>query len=266
MQTEYIKNLYRVGLTLLVILSLFFAVKLLSEWRAYGMMGSNDSNTITLSGHGEVTAVPDIASVYFTIESSKATQGASSDEVNTKTKSILDFLKSSGVADKDIKTENYSSYPKYSSIAPCPMYINSSGIMPPCRQGESKIIGYTVSQNISVKIRKADDVSKIIDGINKIGVTNMSGPNFTIDDEDALKADARKKAIDDAKTKADELAKELGVHLGRVANFSENGNYPVMYGKAVMAMDSAGSAPVPAQIPKGENTISSDVTITYEIR
>lgn len=267
MQTEYIKNLYRVGLTLLVILSLFFAVKLLSEWRAYGMMGSNGANTITLSGHGEVTAVPDIASIYFSIESSKATQAASSDEVNTKTKSILDFLKSSNIADKDIKTENYSSYPKYSNPTPCPMYINSiGGALPPCRQGESKITGYTVSQNISVKIRKADDVSKIIDGINKIGVTNMSGPNFTIDDEDALKADARKKAIDDAKIKADELAKELGVHLGRVANFSENGNYPIMYGKAVMAMDSAGSAPVPAQIPKGENTITSDVTITYEIR
>src|SRR3990167_6240311 len=166
MQAEYIKNLYRASLVFIVILSLFFAVKLLAEFRAYGMMGSSEANTITLSGHGEVEAVPDIASVYFTIESSKATQSASSDEVNTKTKKILDFLKSSGAEERDIKTENYSSYPKYSNPEPCYQSSNFSEIMP-CRPVESKIVGYTVSQSISVKIRKVDDSSKIIDGDRK---------------------------------------------------------------------------------------------------
>ena len=266
MQAEYIKNLYRASLVFIVILSLFFAVKLLAEFRAYGMMGSSEANTITLSGHGEVEAVPDIASVYFTIESSKATQSASSDEVNTKTKSILDFLKSSGITERDIKTEGYNSYPKYSNPEPCPLYYSPNSIMPPCRS-ESKIIGYTVSQNISVKIRKVDDVSKIVDGLNKIGVTNMSGPNFTIDDPDALQAKARKEAIADAKAKAEVLAKDLGVRLGRVANFSESGYPgPIFYGKARMEADSVSSASVPSEIPAGENTITSDVTITYEIR
>jgi len=264
MQDENLKNLYRAGLGFLVILSLFFVVKLLTEWRSYGMMGSSGANTITLSGHGEVQAVPDIATVYFTVESSKATQAESSTEVNTKMGKILEFLKTSGVEEKDIKTEGYTSYPKYSNPTPCPVYYDTM-IYPPCRAGESKITGYTVSESVTVKVRKVDDASKIIDGINKIGVTNMSGPNFTIDDEDALKAEARKKAIDDAREKAKALAKDLGVRLGRISSFSEGGGYGgSMYYAKEMSLDSAGCAP--AQLPKGENTISSDVTITYEIR
>lgn len=262
---QYTKNLYRAVLILLIILCVYFAVKSLSELKSYGMMGSSEANVITLSGHGEVSAVPDIASISFSIESSKATQSASSDEVNTKTKKILDFLKSSGAEERDIKTENYSSYPKYSNPEPCYQSSNFSEIMP-CRPVESKIVGYTVSQSISVKIRKVDDSSKIIDGINAIGVTNMYGPNLAIDNEDGLKAEARKKAIEDARQKAKVLAKDLGVNLGRVANFSESGNfYPMYYAKDAM-MESSAVSSAPAELPKGENTISSDVTITYEIR
>ena len=104
-------------------------------------------------------------------------------------------------------------------------------------------------------------------GLGATGVSNLSGPNFTIDDEDGLKAQARKKAIDDAREKAEALAEDLGVRLGRIASFSEGGGYgaPMYYGKDMMAEQSAAGNAVRAELPKGENTISSDVTITYEI-
>jgi len=240
-QHEYKKNIAWALTVFIIVLTLFFGIKFLSEFRSYGMMGSQNVNTISLTGHGEVQAVPDIATVYFTVESSKTTQKESSDEVNTKTKAILDFLKTSDVAEKDIKTDNYSSYPKYSNPTPCPLYYYEG--MPPCRT-ESKIVGYTVSQSITVKVRKVDDASKIIDGINKIGVTNMSGPTLAIDNEDGLKAEARKKAIEDAKSKAQTLAGDLGVRLGRIASFSESGNYsPMMYKGATMMESSADASP-----------------------
>ena len=259
------KNLYKVLVLFVIVLSVFFIMKFLSEFRSYNMMGSNNINTITLSGYGEVQAVPDIATVYFTIQGSKGTQKESSDEVNTKTKTVLDFLKNSGVMEKDIKTENYNSYPKYSNPVPCPLYYPIDGNMPPC-QTESKIIGYTVSQSITVKVREVDNAGKVIDGINKIGVTNMSGPTLAIDDEEGLKMQARKKAIEDSKEKAKVLSKDLGVRLGRIASFSESGGnyYPMMYKGA--AMEASDTASVPSVIPKGENTISSNITITYEIR
>lgn len=261
---EYKKGEYIAFISLLIILSLYFGIKFLSELRSYGTESSVNSNTITLTGYGEVQAVPDIATIYFTIQSSKTTQVESSNEVNTKTKSILEFLKTKGIAEKDIKTENYNSYPKYSNPTPCPLYYYEG--MPPCRT-ESKIIGYTVSQSITVKIRKVDDAGKIIDGINKIGVTNMSGPTLAIDNEEALKIEARKKAIDNAKEKAEILSKDLGIRLGRIASFSESGNYyPMSMGYSAKMMDVSSESSVFSEIPKGENTISSNVTITYEIR
>lgn len=265
---QYIKNLYKVALIFLVILSLFFAVKLLAEFKSYGMMGSSEANTITLSGHGEVSAVPDIANVYFTIRKEAKTVKEAQDAVALIEKPALDFLKSNGVAEKDIQASNASFYPKYE-------YMYDTKIMAPCteygcppRPGKSVISGYESSESITVKVRNTDDVGKIMQGLGELGVSDLSGPNFSIDDEDALQAQARKEAIDDARVKAKVLAEDLGVRLGRIANFSESGNYPMpYYAKDAMMESSAGNtASAPAVIPAGENTISSDVTITYEIR
>src|SRR3989338_6144941 len=95
----------------------------------------------------------------------------------------------------------------------------------PPRPGKSVISGYEASESITVKVRNTDDVGTIMQGLGTIGVSNLSGPNFSIDDEDALKAEARKKAIDDAREKAKILAKDLGVRLGRISSFSEGGGY-----------------------------------------
>ncbi|HWA31855.1 MAG TPA: SIMPL domain-containing protein [Candidatus Paceibacterota bacterium] len=261
------KKLFPLIAAFLIVLSLYFAVKFLAELRDYRFSGSADASTITLSGHGEVDAPPDIASVSFTVESTETTQSAASDDVNKKVAKILDFISSSGIDQKDVKTENYSSYPKYSNPEICPLYAVQGETVPTCRPGNSKIIGYTVSENITVKVRKIDDASKVIDGINQIGVTNMSGPNFTIDDPEALKDQARQKAIDDAETKAKELAKELHVRLVKITSFSESGNYPgpIMYAAKDMAVGASAES-TPSQLPQGQNTITSDVTITYSIR
>ena len=114
--------------------------------------------------------------------------------------------------------------------------------------------------------KKAGD---LLAGVGSRGATNVSGLNFTIGDQDALNAEARGKAIDNAKAKADALAKQLGVSIVRVVGFSENGGgYPIYYAKsagATMGMDSAAMPPSP-QIATGQNKITSNVTITYEIR
>jgi uncharacterized protein YggE len=141
-------------------------------------------------------------------------------------------------------------------------------IMPVWDGGETRVlIGYEVRQTLSVKVRDTDEAGTIAAGVGGLGVTDIYGPNFTIDDEDDLKRDARKEAIKDAQQKARELAKDLDVRLVRVVSFSENGGgYHPMYARAEMSMDSsAGSAPAP-ELPVGENQINAYVTITYEIR
>lgn len=270
---QYIRVLYRGIATLLFILAVFFAIKTLAEFRSYGMMGSSEANTITLSGHGEVQAVPDIANVYFTITKDAKTVKEAQDAVALVEKSALDSLKANNVADKDIQASNSSFYPKYENQRSlCPPILMMDGSTQPtslyCGSGKQTIIGYQASESITVKVRNTDSAGKIMQDLGALGVTDLSGPNFSIDNEDNLKAEARKKAIDNARTKAEALAKDLGVRLGRISSFSESGNYFPMYGKTSfleVGADSV-SAPAPAELPKGENTISSDVTITYEIR
>ncbi len=118
-----------------------------------------------------------------------------------------------------------------------------------------------------MKIRAVDTANDIRTGLANIGIANISGPNFSIDDQDTLNAEARAKAIDDAKSKAQLLAHQLGVRLYRITSFSENGSgYPMMYAaKDMMAGSTPTAAPAP-ELPKGENKITSNVTITYEIR
>jgi uncharacterized protein len=252
---------------LVMVLVLFVAVKFFAEARDLVRGGSGDANTITLSGYGEVTAAPDIANVYFTIEKEAKTVKAAQDAVASTEAKVLEYLRGEDVEDRDIQTSNASFYPKYEtargdrSILPCNEFY-----CPPVPD-KTVIVGYVASESITLKVRDIDAVGDLMTGLGERGVSQLSGPNFSIDDEDMLKADARKKAIEDAREKAKALAKDLGVRLGRVVTFSES-DYPVPFysrGAALMAEDAAQKAPS-AELPTGENIISSNVTLTYEIR
>ena len=99
------------------------------------------------------------------------------------------------------------------------------------------------------------------------GASNVSGLSFSIDDEELLKEDARKLAIDDAKENAEILAGNLGVKLVRIINFSESGYFPIYrqkFSAEAVSMDGIGG--VAPEIPTGENKIISQVNIVYEIR
>ncbi len=268
-------RLYKGLRIFLVVFLIAVGVSLLTE--SIRSENNKPENNITFSGHGEVNAVPDIANVYFSISKDAKTVKEAQILVAGIEKSSLDLLKTDGVLEKDIKTANASFYPKYeykqAVCPPIPMGAGTAGTTistssayycPPSKQ---VITGYTASESITVKVRNTDDVGKIMQGLGTLGVSDLSGPNFAIDNEDGLKAQARKKAIDDAKSKAEVLAKDLGIHLGKITSFNEGGNYPTpMYSAKAVMMDSASGSAAQALLPKGENTITSDVSITYEIR
>ncbi len=262
--TERQKSMvFKALVILLLVLSVHYAVGIFTGFDDRddrGLMG-DDSHVISIAGHGEVQAVPDIANVYFTVTKDAKTVKEAQDMVALIEKKALDVLKSNNVEAKDYKTSNSSFSPKYENKAyvPCTQWS--------CPPNNPTIVGYTASESITVKVRNTDTVAKIMQELGTTGVTDLSGPNFSIDDEDALTAEARKEAIEDAKAKAKVLARDLGVRLGDLVSYSEGGNYPVpMYAKAGMAMDAVEMSAPRAEIPKGENTISSDVTLTFEIK
>ncbi|MFA6355269.1 MAG: SIMPL domain-containing protein [Candidatus Paceibacterota bacterium] len=248
---------------LLVIVSCYFVIKTVNEVKNSNYVGRTNQpvNTITVSGTGEVSAVSDIASLYINLNKEGKTAKEAQDLLNVEITKTLKYLEDQKIALKDIKSEYGGLNPKYSYEQPvCNTYS--------CPTRDPKIIGYTATQSITVKVRVVDTASEIRTGLADIGVTDISGPTFSIDDEEGFKDKARSKAILDAKEKAKTLAGELGVKLGHVVSFNENngGGYP-MYKSNSMMLDSvtggAASAPI---LPKGENKIISDVSITYEIK
>ncbi|MFA5773608.1 MAG: SIMPL domain-containing protein [Candidatus Paceibacterota bacterium] len=248
---------------LIIVVSLFTVAKLVNEVKSSSYVGRDNQpiNTIYVDGKGEVLAVSDIATLSINLTKDGTTAKEAQDLLNESITKTLVYLKDQKIEDKDIKSEYGGLTPKYSYAQPvCYTY--------PCPTTDPKIVGYTATQSITVKVRVVDNASVIRTGLAGLGITNISGPTFSIDDEEGFKDQARSKAIIDAKSKADVLAKELGVKLGKVVSFSENsGDYYPMYEAKAMMVGGAvtSSAPAPT-LPKGENKITSNVTITYEIR
>ncbi len=261
------KVLLALSIVFVGILCVYFVAKASNEIKFGGRVGVAP-NTISFDGMGEISAIPDIATISFTVRKDAPVVADAQTFVSTKISATLKMLKANGIADKDIKTDSYISNPKYDyevqmgapTSMPC-----SQDYCPPFVRKQT-ISGYEVSQTIEVKIRDTAKVGAIEKGLADLGITESYGPNFTVDNADLLKDQARAKAIANAKKKATELERELHIHLGRIVNFSENnyGGGPIMYAKGMEA-DTVGTPPVP-NLPTGENKITSNVIITYEIR
>jgi uncharacterized protein YggE len=219
--------------------------------------------SITVSGNGEVFAVPDTAQFTFTVSKDAKTMADAQKQVSDIGNDLVAKLKAVGVAEKDIKTEGFNAYPKYETKA---MSICSPTYCPP--SGNPVITGYTVSHTYSVKVRNLEQSSDIAKLLTDAGVSSLDGPQFTIADIDEIKNDARDKAIGDAKEQAKILARQLGVRLGDIVDFQviDNGNYPMpMYARASMDAGMAEKVSAP-NIEPGQSDIKVQVQITYRIR
>ncbi len=131
------------------------------------------------------------------------------------------------------------------------------------------MIGYEVNQTITIKVRDTEKVGDLVTKVGAAGASNISGIEFTIDDREKYVSEAREEAISEAKEKAKKLAKQLGVRLGKIMYFNENGNGPNYYGEGfggAKEMSISSSLPARAELPIGENKITSSITITYEIK
>lgn len=216
---------------------------------------------ITVQGEGEVLARPDIGTFSFSVmaegKDAAEAQSKSAEAMNA----VLAYLTEAGVEDKDVKTENYYLNPKY-------RYETQVCTFNYCPPSNPVIDGYEVSQTVTVKVRDLDKSGELISGVGDKGATNISGLSFTIDDETEIKAEAREKAIADAKEKANKLAESLGVRIVRMTGYwEEQGGYYPMYDRGYGGdMAFAESAAVAPDMPIGENTITSNVSITYEVK
>jgi uncharacterized protein YggE len=295
MNQEQLKiKAWKIGCGVGVLLMLFLLAASLKELSSISHVGdSAPVNTITVSGTGDTYAVPDVATFTFTVSDTEKTVAAAQTKATTQVNSALAVVRAAGVADKDIQTEYYSINPQYeyqNAICPQPAVYNSSassgsgcvssGVMIPtiasaptpitsvyCPPNKEVLTGYQVSESISVKLRDLSKAGSLLVSLGSAGVSNLNGPSFTVDNPDSVQAQARSKAIADAQSKAQELSKELGVRIVRVQSFNDNSGgyaYPVMAMSASVGGASK-SAPAP-EVPAGQQKVTDNVTITYQIQ
>lgn len=251
---------------LFIIISLFVVTKIVGEVK--GGFGDDFSySRITVSGKGEVVATSNIANLNIYLEKEDKTSVKAQELLNESIKEVVKYLEEENIESKDIKSTYGGIYPRY-------VYEKKAGCIGSYCPTERVLAGFVASQSIEVKIRDIDNANKIRTGLAEAGVDNVDGPNFSIEDEEGYKAEARALAIEDAKEKAKVLAKDLGVRLVKIVDFSEGGNMLYRYNEASydsydmgmkqMAVGSiAEEAPI---LPMGENKIHSNISLTYEIK
>ena len=242
--------------SLLLLLAFVGGIIMLAQANDKGL-----SNTITVTGTGEVEAVPDTAQFTFTARAEANTVAEAQSMVNIQVDAVLDALEDEGIADEDIKTTHRSSNERYEYNEK----ICLEGYCPP--RGERELVGYEVSQNVQVKVRVLDSLDEVDAIFGASNLANYYGPNFTIDDPDELQVQAKEVAIEDAREEAERLADELGVRLGKLISYSSGGNnaQPMYRMAATASLDMAESAPGASYAP-GQETISENVTLTYKIK
>ncbi len=212
--------------------------------------GPKMPRTISLSGHGEVRSVPDLAFVTSGVLS-QGTTAAEALAANTQTMNALfAALKEAGIAEKDVQTSNFSVQPRYDF---------NNGQAP-------KLVGYDVSNNVTVTLRKITDLGPLLDRLVQAGSNQINGVTFQVSQPDQAMDEARKLAAADATRKAKVYADAMGVELGQVMQVSEGTTYqpPVPMVRGMVMKADAAASPVP--VAAGEQTLAADVSVTWEIK
>lgn len=243
------------------LLALFLLVATVSELRSYKFIGAGiqPTNTITVDGTGKVTAVPDTATFTFTVDDTAADVATAQSKATAQANAVVAYLTGAGVSATDIQTTDYQISPQYEySNTVC-----TGGVY--CPPQKQTIIGYEVSQTDTVKVENIGNAGTLLAGVGTHGVSDVSGLTFTVSNQEDLQNQARDKAIADAQKNAQDLAKALGVHIISVVGYSDNGGPTPMPMYAMATKSSGDSAAVAPQISTGQNTINSNVSVTYEI-
>ncbi|TQD23812.1 SIMPL domain-containing protein [Methanolobus vulcani] len=209
------------------------------------------ADTITMSGYAEQKVVPDTASLSIGVVIQSETAQEASDENAAIMSAVISGLKELGLEDKEIQTSYVSVYPVYNY------------------DGERTITGYSASNSVQVTTTKLDYLSDIIDNSTASGANQIGSISFTVSDDmqEQLRDELVGEAVDNARTKADELADNLGLKITGVqtASMYENGDTGIYYGRYVVeeaAMDAGG---ISTPIEPGESTVSMSVDVTYYI-
>jgi uncharacterized protein YggE len=201
--------------------------------------------TISVTGHGTVAAVPDMATLDLGVTTTGASAAAAMAANNEALTAVIGRLIAAKVADRDMQTSNLSMNPNWVAKA------DGSG---------QEMQGYVVSNVLTVRVRDLGTVGAVLDAAVTDGANTLNGLVFGLADDHDEQDSAKKAAVADAMARAKLLAETAGAKLGSIVSIAEGSGYQPPMPMASFKAD-AGAVPVVA----GEIGVQSDVTITWEL-
>lgn len=204
--------------------------------------------TLTVTGTGKTSLVPDIAYIYIGVHTENAEASKAVADNTARSQKVTEALKKFNIAPKDIQTTNFSIYPQQQFDA----------------QGKVTGILYVVDNTLYVALRDLTKIGELLDGVVSAGANTISGISFDVEDKTSALAEARAAAVKDAQKQAEEFAKAAGVSLGEIVSISTAtaAPYPLYDGRG------GGATMVEAAVPisPGQTVLQVDVNITYTLK
>ena len=209
---------------------------------------TSNGTLLSVSAHAEAKRVPDIAhlstGVVTRAADAKAAMQANAEQMNK----VVAAIHAAGIAERDVQTSGVNLNPQYN-------YVENQ---PPT------ITGYEARNTVDVTVRDIGELGQIMDALVAVGANQIHGPSFEVDDKESAFDEARRAAIEKAQARAEMYAKTLGMQVRRIVSISEgNGGFspPV----PMMAMARMEKASADTSISPGENTLSVDLDVVFEL-
>lgn len=237
---------------MIIIIASLFVLATLAACGAVPAGSADKANprTISVSGHGQVYLVPDVAYVYIGVQTRSASVADALNQNTAQAQKVSDSLKELGVDQKDIQTTSFNIYPQQEFD----------------QQGQVTKTTYVVDNTVYVTVRDLTKLGQMLDVVVRSGANSINGISFDVLDKTKAMSDARKMAVDSARQQAEELAAVTNVKLGPIQTinvYSNNTPVPIAENKGGGAMmQSTGQVPVSA----GQLVLTADASLVYEIQ
>lgn len=241
-----------IKITLIIVSAVIF-LALIAGYLIFQVM---PTNTVSANGEATIKAMPDLVSVYFSIQTEGKTAQEAKDENSEILENVVSELIKQGFERKEIVTENFNVYPEYN-------WINN----------KQQLIGYTSTRSLKLEIAIEDyeKIGEVIDaGVNAGALVNYINFELTQESQNMYKAEALKLSAEDAKTKAGAIAEGLGKKLGRLVSTSSSDFYYApwnVYSSDLARAEDVGLAKQAViDIQPGERETSARISVTYKLR
>jgi uncharacterized protein YggE len=214
--------------------------------------GGNMENTISVSGSGEAMGTPDIAYISLGVDYTDAVAGTAIEQANTRMRAIIEALKGAGLAEADIQTASYNVFPQYNYDQ------NGNPTGAPT---------FRVQNTLNVTVRDISQAGALIDVALQAGANTVNSLSYGFSDSKALESQARQEAVEDARSRAQELATLFGVQLGDVVMVTESIYLPapIPMGGGFNRMDIAQAGGVAPQVTPGQMSVSVSINVSFAI-